>query len=320
MRTYVKDSWKKKIDPFFDRPVKSYVVSLNEFERSGNEGRLNFPDDFVDTLIDNPDWQSLTDSSFNMDMLHFVKKAGLINGQVLRNVLEAFSFLKNDNIDSLRKVYPKMVRSLPEEESRRFYLDELKRISSNPASRLEDYCPAFYSLFIRYIYVMFDNAPKEAGKNADMESFRKSNSASTLINSVNLIYTQLAFQSFLPLLVMNAGKGDDESIFRAVTINKSLLFSEDVKNRFLKAQLQGDTKFFKKLANAIANNPLKRIGQHGKTYSVLSIFWYLGLYKLTNEELYYFLVYCGITPPEYPDSFKKFLQRHILPIFNRQFP
>jgi hypothetical protein len=79
--------------------------------------------------------------------------------------------------------------------------------------------------------------------------------------------------------------GDDKSIFKAVTIDKSFLFIDNVKKRILNAQLSGDTDFFKKLGKALVGNPLKRIGQHAETYAVLNLFWFMGLYKLTNEEL-----------------------------------
>ena len=110
--------------------------------------------------------------------------------------------------------------------------------------------------------------------------------------------------------------GDDKSIFKAVTIDKSFLFIDDVNKRILNAQLSGDTDFFKKLGKAIADNPLRRIGQHAETYAVLKLFWFMGLYKLTNEELYGFLKFCGLIPPAYPDAFQKFVKRHIRSVYN----
>jgi hypothetical protein len=42
----------------------------------------------------------------------------------------------------------------------------------------------------------------------------------------------------------------------------------------------------------------------------------MGLYKLTNEELYEFLKSCGLIPPDYPDAFQKFVRRHIRSVYN----
>ena len=111
-------------------------------------------------------------------------------------------------------------------------------------------------------------------------------------------------------------KGDDKALLKAVIIDKSFLSTEEVKNRIIKAQLSGEADFFKKLGKAIADNPLKRVGRHGKTYSVIKLFWFLGLYKLSYSELYDFLVSCGLTPPEYPEAFEKFMKRHIKSVYN----
>jgi hypothetical protein len=89
------------------------------------------------------------------------------------------------------------------------------------------------------------------------------------------------------------------------------LFLDEVKKRIAHAQLSGDNVFFNKFGRAIAGNPLKSPAQHGKTYSVLNLFWPMGLYKLTNEELYYFLESCALNPPDFPDAFQKFVRRHI---------
>lgn len=125
------------------------------------------------------------------------------------------------------------------------------------------------------------------------------------------MFSQLANQMTLMELKANIAKGDGNSLFKAVTIDKSVLYLDEVRVRVLTAQLSGDSKFFTKLGKAIVDNPLKKIGQHGKTYAVLKMFWFHGLYKLTNEELYDFLKSCGLIPPSYPYAFEKFFQRHI---------
>lgn len=312
MRTYVKDAWKKKIDPAFDKVVKVYVTFVEEFEKSPAEGRLNVPEDFVESLINKPDWQSLNELTYREDMLRLAKKAGLLGDKDFRNII---AFLgSTEDYNKLLKLSFKLVKSLPEEESRRFYLERLKPPPDETDKSLIDFYSIVFSLFVRYLFVKLEGDVIE-GTKEDIEYFKKSHAASTLISVIYLIASQIAHQTTLARLMTGLKEGDDESLFKALTINKSLLFTEEVKSRFMKAQLTGDEKFFKKLGKALADNPLKRIGQHGKTYSVLNMFWFMGLSKLNNFELHSFLETCGLIPPAYPYAFEKFVQRHIKSVY-----
>ena len=58
MQKYNKNSWKQKIDPAIDKPVKFYIDFLTQLEKNPNEGRLHFPNDFIEPIIAQSGWQT----------------------------------------------------------------------------------------------------------------------------------------------------------------------------------------------------------------------------------------------------------------------
>lgn len=315
------NKWALKIDPAFDKFVKIHVNSLEQFERNPMEGKFSFPPDFVEPIIQKSGWQGPYDSelSHGMDLFSFVTKIGAVNKKDLRPFFKIVSLIDTEDHKSLLKTCHTMIKALPEEESRQFYIQSLKPykdvsdlnslIGSSEKANL-DFYSIIFSLIIRYLYVKCFEEEKPVN-NDQIEYFKKSNAVLSVLNVTLSLFSQIANSITLTELKQDISKGDDKAIFKAVTIDKSILYLDEVKARIITGQLTGDSKFFTKLAKAIADNPLKKIGQHGKTYAVLKLFWFMGLYKLTNEELYDFLKSCGLIPPAYPYAFEKFIQRHI---------
>jgi hypothetical protein len=63
MRT-IKNKWRSKIDPAFDKAVRNYVMFLDGIENSPSEGMLNLPEDLMDkSLVDNLGRQNLDEST-----------------------------------------------------------------------------------------------------------------------------------------------------------------------------------------------------------------------------------------------------------------
>lgn len=308
----INNNWKTKIDPVFDKAVRNYVTLLDGIENSPSEGTLNLPDDLIDEfLVDNLGRQDLDEPMDGESLFEFARKVGILDDKGFRLIID---FISSEDCDKVLELSSKMVEGLPEEESRAFYLRELKSLPSHPDKDSIDFLSIPSSIFLRYLFIKLEGDVIE-DKEEHIEYFKKSNVMSTLINVRNLTSIHLAHQKTPLQLVEDIRNGNDKSLFKALTVNKSLLFTEEVKNRFIQAQLTGDTEFFKKAGKAIADNPLARIGQHGKTYSVLTLFWYTGLYKLTYPELHSFLETCGLIPPPYPYGFEKFMERHIRPAF-----
>jgi hypothetical protein len=256
-------------------------------------------------------------------MLVFLEKIGILSKKDI-NIFHAF--LSSENVDDMIKICPEMIKTLPEDESRQYYIKKLDVFNKHPELKptsqvvdknTVDFYSIVISLFVRYFFAKsFEDKKETVNEEEEIKYFKKSDVMIPFLGVVLSSISQLAHQRTLVELKGNIIKGDDKSLFKAITIDKTLLYVEEVKNRITQAQLSGDSDFFNKLGKAIASNPLKRIGQHGKTYAVLNLFWLMGLYKLTNEELYEFLKSCGLIPPDYPYAFQKFVRRHIRPVYN----
>lgn len=321
MQRHNKDSWKEKLDPAFDTFLKGYVAFLSKLESYPNEGQLAIPADLAESIIKNH--APGTDNEAQDDSFKYTLKAGGLSNKDINLYSHVTELLKEENYKKLFEICHKLIKYLPEEESREYYINKIGSYKIDPDFELSDGLPyktfldsysTVFSLLARYFFLILFKNDKEI-KNNKIEYFKKSGAKIAFLNTILSSFSQLAHQTTLAELEEKISKGDDKSIFKAVTIDKAVLFNKNVKNRITTAQLTGDTEFLKKLGKAIAKNPFEKIAQHGKTYSILKTFWIFGLYKLTNEELYDFLTSCGLIPPAYPDAFQKFVKRNIRSVY-----
>jgi len=320
MRTYIKTSWKDKVDPCFDKLVIYFLDFIGQLERHPTEGFLSLPEDLVKGITESQ-WQDFYKGEFKEDFGGVVEKLGLDKG-VLVNFLGAVDSF--DAPDKLIKLCLDMVSSLPEKESRDYYHRELETLSRNSAFKPDldnlfdrqtrNFCSTVFSLLLRYLLSELEKSKPLQESELEGE-FKKPDVLMTFVGVLFFMFPYIAHQKTVHELIAKFSEGDDKSLFKAVTFDKGFLFHDKAKERIIKAQLTGDSRFFKDLGKAISDSPLKRIGQHGKTYFVLSFFWLMGLYKLNNIELYRFLESCGIIPPAHPYAFEKFIHRHIKPLY-----
>jgi hypothetical protein len=321
MPTYVTYTWKEKIDPALVKPVKAYVTYLSLLEKAPHDGLPSFPDEFVETITEHSKPQGLSLEGGYEEFFQHAQKAGLTSKTATNNILRLLEVI--EDTEATLKLCPRFIRKLPEEESRKFYTDKLKvfaetkefkedEILSNEASL--EYCSVVYSLFLRYVSLELEGDPIDK-KSSDY--LMRSSALATVFSSILSAYSQIANQQTLAELTSKFSKGDDKCLFKAITIDKSLLYNRAAKKRIVQAQLSGDKKFFSKLGKAISDDPLRRVGQYGKAYTVLNLYWLTGLYKLTAPELHNFLESCGLVLPSLEGgAFYKFLDRHIKPIYN----
>jgi hypothetical protein len=323
MQKYNKNSWKQKIDPATDRLVKFYIDGLTRLEKTPNEGQLHFRNDFIESIIAKSDWQTAYnyDLESYKDLFSYLTKLGALNNKDMKLIFDAINSLETP--EETLKICPAMIRALPEEESRQFYIKRLESFKAHPDFKPDsdsfdkntlDFYSTIISLIIRYLFAKLEEEKEIV--NQEIDYFRKSNAVIGFLGAIVTCFSPIANQMGITELKDKISEGDDKSIFKAVTIDKSFLYNEDVKKRILHAQLSGDTDFLKKLGTAIGHNPLKRIGQHAETYAVLNLFWFVGLYRLTNQELYGFLKSCGLIPPAYPNAFQKFVKRNIRSVYS----
>ena len=74
MRFYDKNSWKKKIDPAFDKPIKTYLKYLHVVEHLPNDGQVTFQDEFIELISKNPNLSADYENEFEIEMLHVLTK------------------------------------------------------------------------------------------------------------------------------------------------------------------------------------------------------------------------------------------------------
>ena len=74
MRFYDENSWKKKIDPAFDKPVKTYLKYLHEIEDLPNDGQVTFNDESIELLRKSTNLSADYENKFETEMLHVLTK------------------------------------------------------------------------------------------------------------------------------------------------------------------------------------------------------------------------------------------------------
>lgn len=313
------NNWKSKIDPCLVKTVTFFLDFVDQLEKSPREGLLGFPED-ID--INSLQWHSLYHGEVKEDSLDFLVNIGLITEEPIKKFFKAMQSF--DDPKRVIEICSGMVETLPEAESRLFYKKELKRLSEKVQikdlsdlmdKKTRDFFSVTLSLIVRYLFINIQGEPVTTSPEIENQFIRDHKFISMLISFLSMTFSNIAHQKTLYELMVRLSRGEDKSLFKAVTIDKSFLFHEEVKARIIKAQLTGDSKFFKNLGKAISDTPLRKIGQHGKTHFALSFFWLMGLYKLNSFELYRFLQDCGLVPPSYPYAFEKFIQRHINPVY-----
>ncbi len=109
MRHFNKDSWKKKIDPAFDKPIKTYLKYLHEIEDLPNDGQVTFQDEFIELISKNTNLLADYKNELKNEMLQFNKNIGLVTEH------ERVVFL---SIISTIDEYNRLLRRLQKDDSR----------------------------------------------------------------------------------------------------------------------------------------------------------------------------------------------------------
>jgi|GEM_PF-2653814 len=227
-----------------------------------------------------------------------------------------FRYIIRDEITSRMDSLIQLIEILPEEESRQYYVNKANAFINDICTKYSFQSQEGIELIplcilIRISFAKIDEISEENATKEEIEILSKSTIViSKVLGFINSIMYQLSHQKNMRELLDNMEKSDDYSLFKAITIDNTLMSSEYVKKEVNKSLESGDTTFFDKLYTAKAKRPLESVGQHGKTHAVLEFFLNIELFKLNYEELYYFLESCGLIPPTLPYAFPKFMQRY----------
>lgn len=113
-------------------------------------------------------------------------------------------------------------------------------------------------------------------------------------------------------LLQKAKKGDHESIFKLIQVDKALIGSKWVLKEIRKAQMKGDFVFLDKLSKNLKKDTWSSNRNKKDNISqrlVLVFGWHLGLNKLTHPEIHDLLIDLGVSKYEDTDSLSHEIKR-----------
>ena len=140
----------------------------------------------------------------------------------------------------------------------------------------------------------------------------KRSSKLKLINVVmQQVYNAISIITYKkPLGVLySEAKHNDESLYNAIHLHKTLFDQDWVRKRIRKAFYSGDSAFFKELGRVIRKPPISAKVDRGDLIIILSSLWTLGLYRLEYSELMDLLKTSGVLIQEDPVTFSRYIKR-----------
>lgn len=313
------DTWKSKIDPAFDEFIRTYITFLGLCQLPAGDGYL-CPDEKALKFLERKGYPAL-DKQYDLDF-KVTRKAvpDLIKLGVSKNIRVTARPMGKDVMRFVKYVTD-MLESLPEGESKNYYMkqlipfeteeegrafvegrsiEELKEIKN----RMErDILSLFTHIWFKNMDRLEPSPAKGRKKINELRLIRIN------LSHVYSILSQLVHKKPMKKLIEDARSGIDEALFNALQIDKTLFNAEWVRKRIIKAQYTGDHYFFEGLANSIKRTPLQNDMEYIDLYLVLSFFWKIGLYRLTNNERIELLESSGIRVQEDPETFRTYVNR-----------
>lgn len=314
--TSKKASWKQKVDPAFDKIIKYFLHTLNQSGLPANTGWILLEDHYL-KIMEQKGMQGWIEEYKNvLDMETEIKKI----------IYRKNTTLKERN-QYLRMKYDQM-KVLPE-ESRGYYRERLKPLLSEKhrfdyfgklnqqelKDSIREYVSDCYMLAIHLEIVEIENMKEHHKPEVLQKKFEKAFMFMSLWTIFTDAISLLVFKKSIYALIKEASNGDEESFFKLLQIDRTVIEFDWAKKMIRKAQLTGDKGFFDKMAKAISTAPLENTRIYGQALIVLLIFWRLGMYRLENNELIELLEDAGIKVQEDPETFRKFVNREVKPLF-----
>jgi hypothetical protein len=331
-------SWKQKVDPAFDKFIKFYIFFLEMYQLPANEGYLSIqlPDSYLKKLeIEGfPSIASLyehdnaEDASFDfISMLDDTIKIQDFK-KATRNIAKE---IKKDEY-SLYEIFLALAEQIKEEDSKDYYLKKYKYLMSDDEYKIHmkslsdvkkrKWRKEFYSdwqslrwhTVVKTIEDVKENITDKRKTiikrfNEQPKIFRRS--IFLLLNTISLFINKKGIKN----LLVEARKGDDESLFKLLQIDKTLFDHDWVRARIRKASYFADWEFFDKMSKAIKTDPLRNRKLHGDVFLILVNLWTIGLYRLTVPELMQLFEDSGVRMKYDEVNFRKFIDREIKPLF-----
>lgn len=316
-------SWKQKVDPAFstfiimlDKLLDSVDMpdeaTIEEFmDKAVTEGSFSFKDFYGPS-----DPKSLPDLAGIFDMERILRVTSELEASKSRNDHTAFyktlSDLFNDFDIESREFYLKAFWPLSSEEnikkfgsmSEKDKTEFLRGLSTNITMLL--YHSSMKDMDVSVLHREKRNILKRfTMKDVLQFSFEILDKISTMINKKSL-----------RVLYQEARNGEEEALVLLLKMDKTLFDHEWFRSLILRAMMEGDEDFFQRIGQAFGSEPPFGKLKRGRLKYILIHFWSLGLFRLTIPELVKLLEDSGFEVHVDIESFRKFLDREIKPLFN----
>lgn len=332
------DSWKEKIDPAFDEIIKVYLYfientcictgdkkkrylsldneSLKVLERKryphlSKEYKQNpsnlkkFTNDII-TLGASPDTMHISGFFKNMAKLfnkNEKKKSKREN--------------KNEHSDVLDTNIMSMIKGLSREDSRNYYKNRFETLPEKVKTFVEgknqkEINKVFFDLGVDVSCLMHQTGIRGYWDSQDKSYGDKKINKVHLVNTgMQQMYNAISIMTYKKSLgqLIEEARNNDESLYNALHLDKTLFDVDWVRKRIRKAFYSGDSAFFKQLGRAIKKPPIPAKLMYGEAIIILALLWFLGLCRLNNAELMELLKVSGVMIPEDSESFRKFIDR-----------
>lgn len=308
------DSWKKKIDPAYDRIIKYYIRFVDFFGLSTNTGWMALQDEALQ-LWEKKGMQgwiksyerNMTDEKKMLMKWKFPKVVTEREREKARRdfekeLLEDIKTLPEDSQDYYKKVFaPFYSETVADDYFKNMTIDKLKGV-------LADFLTDQFVLFLHTSMIEMEKEYKNSSEAAlEKKYFRQSIIINVLLSAYNSICA-LVFEKSLTQLLKEAKNGNEDSFFDLLQIDRTVIECDWAQKMIRKAQLKGDDKFFRRMAKAIVKSPLQNAKQFTTARMVIVVFWHLGLRKLKYYEIRRLLKSCGLVVQD-ADPFRRFVQR-----------
>ena len=327
-------SWKKKVDPAFDKFIKLYLVFLEVCNLPSNEGYISPvpPPDYLRRLetegfpsiasmyeCDTPedasfDFISMIDETFTMrdfkGLIREIKKNE--DNLYMAHLYTASQFKDNDS----KEYYLKKFEPLISDNGDKIHFENMDE------KRLKKWRKEFYSDMLSLQCHTIVNAIEGIKENLNerrKQIVKRFNEQPKILRrSIFFVWNTiclLVHKKSMKHLFVEARKGEDASLFKLMQIDKTLFDHDWVRARIRKASFLGDWNFFANLSKAIKTDPLENRKVHGDIFLILIFFWPVGLYRLTIPEIMQLFKDSGVRMIYDEINLRKFIDREIKTLF-----
>lgn len=319
-----KSSWKDKVDPAFVKIIKYVLQILSEAELPANTGWIALEDYYLKIAekkgmrgwVKNYEYEYWLDFESDIRKSLIYKKKNTPESESKKHLRdfekELFEMIKMFPDDS-KEYYKKRFRPWLSEKERLEYFGKLKQ-----EEFIKSLCELNRDCFMLELHTVIIELEKMKDSHKPEVLQKKANKQSAFMGKwagFNNAISLLVFKKSIYDLIKDASNGDETAFFKLLQIDRTVIEFDWAKKMIRKAQLTGNQEFFKNMAKAISTAPLENTRIYSQALLVLLLFWKFGLERLENSELIDILEETGIKVQDDPETFRKFVNREVRPVF-----